>query len=210
MPIPIPKVTKPRLREAAELALRERGYEVKQVQARGVRPGTRVQGIKDGAVLEIAVRSSLNREVSLLKNQSGSWRTVPHVDEVVVAAADADDASMVEVLGFDRNDVIAEFDKVVAAMEKAGKRKSAYEAPVFLSLDKEKDIAGEVIDGLKSKAIWRSRVSLTRLVKTGSSAGNPSTLTERIERKIAELKLDLAELNAVDVDQVSIDVRIAR
>ena len=98
--MPIPKVTKPRLRKAAELALRERGYEVNQVQARGVRPGTRVEGIKDRVVLKIAVRSSLNREVSLLKNQSGSWRTVPHVDEVVVAAADADDASMVEVLRF--------------------------------------------------------------------------------------------------------------
>jgi hypothetical protein len=208
--MPIPKVTKPRLREAAALALRERGFEVNQMRARGVRPGTRVEAIKDGVVLEIAVRSSFNREVSLLKNQSGSWRTVPHVDEVVVAAAHPDDASMVEILGFDRDDVIAEFDKVVAAMEKAGNRKSAYKAPVFLSLDKEKIIAGEVIDGLKSKYIWRSEVALTRLAETGSSAVKPSTLTERIERKIVELKHDLAELNAVDVDQVSFDVRIAR
>jgi hypothetical protein len=208
--MPLPKLTKPRLRVAAELALRERGYEVTQVRARGVKPGTRFEGIKDGVAFKFAVRSTLDGEVGLLKNQSGSWRTAPHVDEVVVAAADPVDASMVEVLGFDSDELMAEFDKVVAAMEKAGKRNRDYKVPVFLSLDKEKNIAGEVIDGLKSKAIWRSQIALTRLAEAGSAAIKPSTLTQRIERKIAELKLDLAELNVVDVDQVSIDVRIAR
>jgi hypothetical protein len=204
--VKLPKITKQRLREAAFLTLNDRGDPVSFVAGPGIVPGARLKVAKGEKVLEFAVRTSLDREVGLLRKTSGDgWRTIPDVSEVIVAVPDAEDASKIEVLGFDPDVLITVFDEAFAAVKK-GKGNSNYsKAPVFVPLDREtKTPAGEVIPSLKTLATWRSEVSLERFTPGNRHSLNPQ------DDLIHRFKRDFAELAKVGVENITIEIHIKK
>jgi hypothetical protein len=63
------------LRECARLALEGRGFKVELISGPGIVPGARLRAIKGSEEREIAVRSSLDREVGLTRRPNGAWAT---------------------------------------------------------------------------------------------------------------------------------------
>ena len=81
------------LRAAARLALELWFPGVTVAKSRGVVPGARLE-FEDGGKKQAAVRTTSDRRVGLLRDQSGRWRTVlnPEVKLVLVAAPTKDDS----------------------------------------------------------------------------------------------------------------------
>jgi hypothetical protein len=198
----VPKITKELLRQASFLALADFGFTVSFVNGPGIVRGARLKAEKKGKKPKtIAVRTSLDREVGLLRQRTGKkWRTISRVDEVVVAVPDVEDASKIEVLGFDPKVLIGVFDDAVE-----GRRRSinAHKAPVFVSLDQEKrNAAGNVVPTLKSKASWRSELSLERFsISNAPSKNSVALLIDRFKRDL------IAELNA---EEVRVEITIVK
>ena len=188
----VPKITKEMLRRASFLALADAGFTVSLVNGPGIVPGARLKTEKKGEKPRtMSVRPSLDREIGLLRQRNEKkWRTISRVDEVVVAVPDVEDASKIEVFGFDPNFLITAFD---AAMEGRKQTINAHKAPLFVPLDRvRKSAAGDIIPALKSKALWRKEVPLERL----SISNAPS----KVALLIDNFKRDLAaELNAKEV-----------
>src|SRR5271163_4288399 len=100
------KLTKETLRKSARLALQAQGYETELAPGPGIMPGAQLNALREGQPCLVAVRTSLDREVGLLRNDSGKWRTIPKVDLVVVAVPAVDDDQLIEVLAFARDALI--------------------------------------------------------------------------------------------------------
>src|ERR1700676_3647029 len=112
------RIRKEFLRESARLALVERGYSrVEIAHGPGIVPGARLTAVKDGATKLIAVRTSSDREVGLLRNENGNWRTIPKVDLVLVAVP-ADEAAAADVFAFDKDVLLNAFNATVDVVEK--------------------------------------------------------------------------------------------
>jgi hypothetical protein len=202
--VKLPKITKQRLREAAVLTLNDRGYSVSLVRGPGIVPGARLKATKGEKVLEFAVRTSLDREVGLLRKTSGDgWRTIPNVSEVIVAVPDAEDASKIEVLGFEPHVLITVFDEAFAAVKRGKGNSNFSKAPVFVPLE-AKTPAGEVVPGLKTQATWRSEVSLERFASGNARSLNPQ------DDLIDRFKRDFAELAKVDAVNITIEIHIKK
>ena len=73
------------LRDAAQLALRQHGYEVEVRTAPGAAPGARLTAVKGKTKLNVAVRTSQRREVGLVRAETGRWKTASKVDQILVA-----------------------------------------------------------------------------------------------------------------------------
>lgn len=204
--VKLPKITKQRLREAAFLALSDRDYVVSFVTGPGIVPGARLKATKDDKVSEFAVRTSLDREVGLLRKTSGDgWRTIPNVTEVVVAVPDAEDASKIEVLGFEPDDLIAVFDEAYAAVKRVKGNSNYNKAPVFVPLDRQiKSAGGKSLPSLKTQRKWRSEISLERFA---SGNARPLSLQDDL---INRFKRDIAELAKVDVEDITIEIHIKK
>jgi hypothetical protein len=192
--VKVPKITKEMLRRASFLALTDDGFTVSLVNGPGIVPGAQLKTEKKGEEPRtISVRTSLDREVGLLRQRNGKkWRTISRVDEVVVAVPDTEDASKIEVFGFDPDVLIAVFD---AAMEGRKQSINAHKAPLFVPLDRvRKSAAGNVIPALKSKALWRKVVPLEQLsISNAPSKNSAALLIDNFKRELA------AELNAKEV-----------
>ena len=190
---------KTQLREAARYALDAPGhnYETQQVLRPGIVVGSRLRATNKPQPYEIAIRTSLDREIGFLRHPDGRWRTLPSVQEVVVAVPSRSDTGQVEVFGFDPNEMLAIFD---AAVSDAG-RKLAMKAPIFISLDEVKagKKSGPIAGGLKQIAKWELKVDL------GSLAKSPNLeTTEFIDR----VKREFAEIIGVDAKNIAIEFRI--
>jgi hypothetical protein len=96
------KLTKHVLREAARRALERRGDVVSPKPGAGIVPGARLTAVTGSEPRTVSVRTSLNRELGLMRNDRGRWRTINKVDEVLVAVP-SDDKLFVEVMSFDPN-----------------------------------------------------------------------------------------------------------
>jgi hypothetical protein len=194
------KMRKELLREAAKRAVEERGFRVAHLSGAGIAPGARLEASNGSErPRKIAVRTSLSRMVGFARHKSGRWRTLPNVDDVVVAVPVADDAAAVEVLCFDARLMESTFDKTLQILRKQ-KCEPSFEAPIFIPLDQDKDALGNVTSGLAAKADWRSKirtVSLSVLSSPNSDIG----FVERVKR-------EFAELNGVDVSKVVVEFRI--
>ena len=199
------KIRKEFLRESARLALAEQGYSrVEIVHGPGIVPGARLTAVKDGAPKLIAVRTSSDREVGLLRNEHGDWRTIPKAD-LILAAVPADDAAAADVFAFDRDVLLNVFNATVDVVEKNKRDKSRFKAPVFVPLDDVKNSrTGRVQLGLKARALWQVQIPLSRsaLARVSVSAG--ATRAELIER----LKQEIAEFAGVDISKIILEIRI--
>jgi hypothetical protein len=199
------KIAKEFLRESARLALPEQGYSrVEIVHGPGIVPGARLTAVKDGAPKLIAVRTSSDREVGLLRDEDGNWRTIPKVD-LVLAAVPADHAAAADVFAFDRDFLLNVFNSTVDVGEKNKRNKSRFKAPVFVALDDVKNSrTGTVQPGIKERALWQAQIPLSRsaLARVSVSAG--ATRAELIER----LKQEMAEFAGVDISKISVKIQI--
>ena len=199
------KMKRELLRAAARSALKARGYEVELVPGPGIIPGARLKAAKNGTVITVAVRTSLDREVGLVRNQNLTWRTVSRVDRVLIAVPSADDPQSVEVLAFEPDVLITVFSAALAAVEKRKQKKYSYKDPIFVALDDVKNSrTGEVRPGLKARAAWQTELPLSHPELRGVTSAAQDPRTSFIER----LKQEVAEFIGVDVSKVVLEIRI--
>jgi hypothetical protein len=193
------QITKKLLRGAARKIIEERrGFRVTVDQRPGAAFGARLLAVQGDQEFKIAVRTSTRREVGLMRRDDGHWRTIPSVDEVVVAVP-SEDMTAIEVLGFDPDRMLEAFD----AAFKSRKIIQSSDAPIFVALDAEmKKGSKSLAANLKAKAKWTEKLmldahTLSSIPKSDSSDG----FIERIKR-------EFAERNGVDVSKVIVEFRI--
>jgi hypothetical protein len=198
----IAKIRKRHLRGCARVALERMGHRVELKSGAGIVPGARLRTFHGSEAREIAVRTSLDREVGFTRRPDGRWITIPAVDEIVVAVPSAEDPSSAEVLSFDREVMIHACNAALAARKREYPELS-HKAPIFIELDSsDKADSPDVASGLKAKAKWRTSVPLAA-VRTHKSASVPPA-----ESFIERVKREFAELNGVDVSKVVVEFKI--
>jgi hypothetical protein len=199
------KIGKEFLRESARLALADRGYkQVEIAHGPGIVPGARLTALKEGSPVLIAVRTSSDREIGLLRNQNGNWRTIPKVD-LVLAAVPANDAPAADVFAFDRDVLLNVFNATVDVAEKDKRTKSRFKAPIFVALDDVTDSRmGKIRPGLKAKALWQDQIPTSRSALPTASGKTLESRAQLIER----LKQEVAMLIGVDISKVVLEIRI--
>jgi hypothetical protein len=195
------EITKKLLRAVAHHFLESRGYDVARDKRRGAAPGARLIATRGAEKLKIAVRTSKGREVGLLRRvDGGGWRTVPEVDEVVVAVKSRKNHgnhTSIEVLGFDPDTLVGIFDAVTK-----GKKMCDSDTPVFIALDEKAEKGSTSVGvGLRAKAKWKKDIVLNAQILSALPQAEPSSLIERVKR-------EFAELNGVAIDKVIVEFRI--
>jgi hypothetical protein len=190
------------LRECARVALEQRGFTVELISGAGIVRGARLRAVKGSQERNIAVRTSLDREVGLMRRPNGHWATIPRMDEVIVVAPSEDESGSAEVLSFAPDAIIRVFDAALEARQKENPNFSP-KAPIFMALDAASGGRYAVVDsGLKTKAQWQILVPLAsvprhRLSQTESAVG----FIERVRQ-------EFADLHGVDVSKVTVEFRI--
>jgi hypothetical protein len=192
----ITKIRKRHLRECARVALEGRGLRVEMKTGAGIVPGARLRTFHGSEAREIAVRTSLDREVGFNRHPDGRWITIPTVDEIVVAVPSTEDPSSAEVLSFDREVVIDACNAALSAQKRQYPELS-HKAPIFIALDtSDKGRSSKVASGLTAKAKWRISIPLG------------TVRTPRVESFIERVKREFADLNGVDVSRVVVEFTI--
>jgi hypothetical protein len=198
------KIKKEFLRESARLALRVKGYAVELASGPGIIPGARLNAAKDGTSSLVAVRTSLDREVGLLRNQYGTWRTIPKMDLVIVAAP-ANDVQAVDVFAFDPDVLMSVFNATVAIVEKNKRNKARFKAPIFVALDDVKNSrTREVRAGLKEQAAWRVQIPLDHSALRTLPISGLDPKAQFFDR----LKQEVADFIGVDISKIVLEIRI--
>jgi len=196
------KIKKRHLRQCARFALESRGLRVELKAGAGIVPGARLTTFHGSETREVAVRTSLDREVGFTRHPDGRWITITAVDEIVVAVPSAEEPSSAEVLGFDREVVIDAFNAALAARKNEYPELS-HKAPIFIALDtSDEGHSPDVTSGLKAKAKWRTSVSLAAMRTRKTRSAPPA------ESFIERVKREFAELNGVDVSKVVVEFKI--
>jgi hypothetical protein len=195
------RVSKELLREAAQLALRGRDYEVEVRAAPGAAPGARLAAVKGRQKLDIAVRTSRRRAVGLIPGANGGWKTVSRVDQILVAVPSpaskpGRSTEKVEVLCFDAPTFTKAFEDHA---RKLGLTIQP-EIPVFVPLDAVGS-SGSTATPLKALALWRREFAMKEL-HTQSSA-------KQLDQFIARVTSEFAELVGIDAERVTVDFRIS-
>lgn len=192
------RIMKQQLRDGAWQAVTNRQYAPKLVSGPGIVAGARLRATAGPIAGEqIAVRTSKDREVGLLRDNR-KWRTISKVRELVVAVPSlTNPESSIEVLCFDSKTVIELFD---AAVKKAGSRALSHKAPVFVALDAvPKKGSGALAGGLGAKAKWREEIPLPSI---------DAKLPDQSDGFIERVKREFAERNGVDVSKIVVEFRI--
>lgn len=89
---------------------------------------------KGSKTFRVAVRTSLERKVGLVRNPDGGWMTVPFVDLIVVVTPSAEQPNCAEVLGFAPQAIIEAIDDELAVRKRRNPDFSP-KAPIFVALD---------------------------------------------------------------------------
>jgi hypothetical protein len=179
------KLKKSILRACARVAIEERGFTVDLVGGAGILPGARLRAKKGTMTRNIAVRTSLDREVGLTRNSDGRWATVPRVDEVLVAVPSADKAGSAEILSFTSDVLISAFNAALKARESVNPNLSV-KAPIFVALDAAPQGGSATIEpGLKARSQWTALVPLTAVSRLSQNESE-SEFFDRIRREFAE------------------------
>lgn len=191
--VPLVKLTKVLMRAAAEIALRDRGYEIELVASPGVIPGARLKARKHGVDLQIAVRAASDRELGLVRDGNNRWKTIPRMDAVIAAAPAQGDRHHIEVYWFEAGELLQQFDQELAR-RLHHKSDFSPKAPIFLPLDDREGERGPRQAGLKHLAKWNALVQ-------AASVAPVNSFVERVKR-------EFAALNGVDVSRVEVKFRI--
>jgi hypothetical protein len=189
---------KSHLRACGQVALEQRGFRVEIKPGAGIVTGARLRAFKEADEYEVAVRTSLDREVGLTRGADGRWLTIPRMDQVIVVVPSAEDPACAEVLCFKPKVLIAVFDRALA-IHKEHNPAFSHKAPIFVALDEAGDgNRAQATTGLKARAEWTHLVPLASVPPHGTVAGG---FIERVKR-------EFAALNGVDVSKVSVEFRI--
>jgi hypothetical protein len=191
------RVSKEILRVCARIALEDDGYEVSFKPGPGVVAGSRLSIAKGSTTRTVAVRTSLDRELGLVRRSDGQWRTITKVGEVIVSAP-SNNQNQVEILSFDPKLLAEIFDDAVKAK---GDQRSDFRLPVFIPLDDKESKFGSVLRGLSTRAQWRKAITPNEDMLRRASQARGLGFIERVKR-------EFAELNGVDVSKVVVDFRI--
>lgn len=194
------KLRKSHFRACARVALERHGFSVDIKHGAGIIHGARLRAIKDGQQYEVAVRTSLDREIGLTREPDGRWRTIPRMDFVLVAVPSADVPDCAEILCFRPSVLIEAFDRALS-QHKQTKPAFSHKAPVFVVLDRLGDlrVSGS---GLKNKAEW------IELIPLGSVPVIGVTPSDTSNRFVERVKREFAQLIGVDVSKVEVTFRI--
>jgi len=176
--------------------LEKQGFDVVTKSGPGIVSGARLQAFRGSETLEIAVRTSHDREIGLTRSPDGRWLTVSKVDEVVVAVPSMQHPHSGEVIGFDPMVLIAVFDQKLKELEEKNP-KFALKSPVFVALDAPSGEGPEV--ALIARAAWTTLVPLASLPESNESV--PGSFIDRIKREFAALV-------GVDVNTVRVEFNI--
>jgi hypothetical protein len=198
------QLLKPRkslLRIAARRALEQRGYKVQEISGPGIVSGARLRAEKDDRALIIAVRTATDRELGLMRDQEGRWKTIPEMGKVVIAAPGVERADLVDVFGFSPDTLVKIFDRHLARLIKKSPEFSL-KAPVFLPLDATKPRGQELtLPALKDKADWEQQVPLPKSAEM--IRGSSDSFVDRV-------RAEFADLNGVSIEEVDVEFRIVR
>ena len=85
---------KSQLRECGRLALEQQGFKVERINGPGILQGARLRAIKGSDERTVAVRTSLDREISLTRHLDGRLATIPQMDEIIVVGPSADGSEL--------------------------------------------------------------------------------------------------------------------
>jgi hypothetical protein len=182
------------LRGAAKLALSKRFSDVRVGKAQGVIPGARLEYSDGGERKEAAVRTTNEREVGLLRDRSGEWRTLSKVQLVIVAVPSIADEETVDVIAFDPAQLKTEFEKVVKLTEKRSRSPNRFKAPVFLPLDPTKT---------KNRGALHSIIQWTEKIVKSEIPMPAETESVSVATKIEALRSSIAKglgVNASDIE----------
>ena len=183
------------------MVLINKGYHVQNSPGRGVALGARLTIEKSGdPQIEVAVRTSARREISLLRSATGAWRTVNKVKLVVVSVPSRDDPDKIEVMAFEAEYLIAQFDAFIALKEGKNPSESLLKAPVFLGLDTSISDETQRHPCLSDQALWK----ITLAADQSFGEEKPSKLS----MLIGELKKEFAAITGVDEASISVELRI--
>jgi hypothetical protein len=179
------KFKKSLLRACARVAIEEHGFTTELVGGAGILPGARLRAKKGTLTRDIAVRTSLDREVGLTRNSDGQWATIPRVHEVLVAVPAADKAGSAEILSFTSDVLISVFDAALKARQSENPNLSL-KAPIFVPLDAAPQGGSATIEpGLKAKSQWTTFVPLSTISRLSQNESE-SEFFDRIRREFAE------------------------
>jgi hypothetical protein len=176
--------------------LQEEGYGEPQIKSlRGAVSGARLEARRGSEIRTVAVRTSFDREVGLMRHLDGQWVTVPKVDHVVVVvpkSAKGPKSLEAEVFCFDSSVMIGAFDAALAEHQRRNPDLSS-KAPIFLSLDDKVEPSGDALGGLGRKASWSEIAQIERLPE--------ESFVDRVRREFAQLV-------GVDVSKVAVEFRV--
>jgi hypothetical protein len=188
------------LRDAAQMALRQHGYEVAVQSAPGAAPGARLTAVKGETKLSVAVRTSQRREVGLVRAETGRWKTVSRVDQILVAVPSKPSKSSdrIEVVCFDSKTLIEAFDDHTRKLDLTIEP----EVPIFVPLDAVRSKGSNAEgSGLKASALWSDEFEMNALGRQSKA--------RQLDQFIARVTRDFAELVGVDAERVIVDFRIS-
>ena len=188
------------LRDAAQLALRQHGYEVEVRTAPGAAAGARLTAVKGKTKLNVAVRTSQRREVGLVRAETGRWKTASKVDQILVAVPSKPSKSPdhVEVVCFDSGTLIKAFEDHTRTLDFTIEP----EVPVFVPLDAVRSKGSNAkASGLKAFALWSDEFEMNELRKQSRA--------RQLDQFIARVTRDFAELVGMDAERVIVDFRIS-
>ena len=180
------KLRRSQLRECARLALEQRGFLVEPIRGSGILPGARLRAKKGAVTRNIAVRTSLDREVGLTRNSDGDWSTIPRMDEVLVAVPSVGERGSAEILSFAPKVLIRAFDNALKARQ--GENPDfKLKSPIFIALDEvvRSDDASE--QALKAMSQWSTLVPLIAVSRPHVSENeSESEFFDRVRQEFAE------------------------
>jgi hypothetical protein len=185
------------LRDAAQFALRQRRYEVEIRTVPGAARGARLIAVKGRTKLKVAVRTSQRREVGLVRGETGLWKTVSKVDQILVAVPSKPPKSSdhVEVLCFDSETLIKAFEDHADKLHLTTEPK----VPVFVPLESNNSIA--LAPELNTLALWSDEFEMKELRRQFRA--------KQLDQFMARVTREFAELVGIDSERVIVDFRIS-
>jgi hypothetical protein len=196
------------LRACAQAALQRLKFQVEVRKRPRVVPGGRLTVRRGPEKLQVAVRTSSKRDVTLLRGDDGKWKTIPGVDLVVVAVPTEHSQESVDVFGFDPPSMLELFDRAAAFQRKRNPAVSE-ELPICVALDSGRSKGfGKAISGLKDKAKWSETVAIDDSILASAKKLEGVKKGDSTIGFVERVKRELAELMGVDVSKVEVTFRI--